>query len=324
MDEALVIEGLNVHYFTSEGVVKAINNLDLTLRRSEILGLVGESGSGKSVLTHAIGREVRVPGRIISGEVRYYGKDLLKLNRKELGEILGNDVCFTISDPRSALNPLLTVGQSIVNVIRTHQNLSKKEALERTISMLEAVGINDPRRRASSYPHELSGGMAQRVVVALALVNSPQVLVGDEPTFALDVTIQAQVLDMLRELVASRDLSTLLITRDLGIAANYCGRVGVLYAGQVVEIGPVLDMFRDPKHPYTVALMETVEEKSKAVGSPLLGFMPDLKNLPVGCHLSDVCPSATEECITIPPLLREVARDHYVRCHFKKGMRCRF
>lgn len=315
MDEALMIKGLSVHYFTSDGVVKAINHLDLTLRDSEVLGLVGESGSGKSVLTHAIGREVRVPGRIVSGEVLYKDKNLLELEKKELARVLGDEICFTISDPRSALNPLLTVGQSIVNVIRTHRKVSKKEALETAIRMLESVGINDAKRRTSSYPHELSGGMAQRVVVALALVNSPQVLIADEPTFALDVTIQAQVLDMMRDLVAHRQLSTLLITRDLGIAAHYCKRVGVLYAGQIVEIGPVVDMFRNPKHPYTLALMKTIEDKAAAVQSPLLGYLPDLKNLPPGCYVSEVCPFVTEECRTCLPGFCEVEPDHHVRCH---------
>lgn len=318
MDEALDIKGLNVHYFTSEGLVKAVCDLDLRLLWGEVLALVGESGSGKSVLTHALGREVRNPGRVISGEAWYSGEDLLKLDRKAYARIVGNEICFTVSDPRSALNPLLTVGQSIVNVIRTHRQVSRKEALERAVAMLEAVGINDAKRRARSYPHELSGGMAQRVVVALALINGPKVLVADEPTFALDVTVQAQILDMMRDLVTERNLSTLLMTRDMGIAAHYCDRVAVLYAGQVVEIGSVLDIFQNPTHPYTAALMDTVRDKTKIVDSPLLGFMPDPKHLPLGCHASQRCPYANEECIVLPPHMFQVAQDHYIRCHNRR------
>ena len=315
MDEALIIDNLRVHFFTSEGVAEAINGLSLTLRRGEVLGLVGESGSGKSVLTNAIGQEVRNPGHIMGGEVRYQGRNLLEMERDEFARIVGDEICFTISDPRSALNPLLTVGQSIVNVIQAHRDLPRKEARDRAITMLEAVGINDAERRSRSYPHELSGGMAQRVVVALALINAPDVLIADEPTFALDVTIQAQVLDMMQEMVAERDLSTLLMTRDMGIAANYCERLGVLYAGQVVEIGPVMDLFTNPKHPYTAALMETVKEKSSAVDSPLLGYAPDPKNLPKGCYASERCPYASKKCMVLPPHLRGVGPDHYIRCH---------
>ena len=312
---ALDIQNLKVFYYVKDGVVKAIDNLSLQLKQGETLGIVGESGSGKSVLTHAIGQEIRNPGKIVNGTICYQGKNILDFSKKEKGEIYGNDIAFTISDPRSALNPLLTVGESIINVIRAHNRVSKEEAYERTIKMLESVGINDAVRRAASYPHSLSGGMAQRVVVALALINSPKILIADEPTFALDVTIQAQVLDMLGEMVSNETLSTMIITRDLGIAANYCNRVCVLYAGQIVEIADVFEIFDNPKHPYTISLIECTKDPQKGMQSPLLGYMVDLKHLPLGCYMYEVCPYRKEPCRDHLPELVDIGSGHFIRCH---------
>lgn len=312
---ALDIQNLSVYYYVKDGVVKAIDGLNLQLRRGETLGIVGESGSGKSVLTHAIGQEIRNPGKIVGGKIIYEGKNILEYSKKEKGQIYGNDITFTISDPRSALNPLLTVGESIINVIRTHNRVSKNEAYEKMIGMLESVGINDAVRRAASYPHSLSGGMAQRVVVALALINSPKILVADEPTFALDVTIQAQILDMLAEMVENASLSTMIITRDLGIAANYCNRVCVLYAGQIVEIADVYEIFSNPQHPYTISLIECTKDREKGMQSPLLGYMVDLKHLPPGCYMNDVCPYRKTICKDYLPELIDIGNSHFVRCH---------
>lgn len=297
--EPLDITGLKTYFYTYQGVVKAIDGVSLALRKGETLGVVGESGSGKSVLPASILQILQPPGRIVDGSVRLFGKELVGLSEEEMAKIRGRRIAMIVPNARAGLNPLLQVGHQLCNVFRAHFPINHEEAWNRSIDMLRNVGIPDPQRRMHNYPNELSGGMAQRAVIAMAFACSPEVLLADEPTFGLDVTIQAQVMDLMQDLLTKRDLSTLIATRDLGIVANYCDTVAVLYAGKIMELAPARVFFKSPRHPYSIALYDSVaaqhrgRKRKEAIVHP-----PITVSRPEG---------------DVEPPLEEIAPGHWVR-----------
>jgi peptide/nickel transport system ATP-binding protein len=311
----LEIKGLTIHYETRDGVTRAVNGIDLSIGESRTLGLVGETGAGKTTTALGIMRLVPdPPGRIISGEILFEGKDILKASDSELRKIRGNDISMIFQDPMTALNPIIRVGDQIAEVIELHGNCSKAEAMVRSMKMLETVSIQP--ERSVEYPHQFSGGMKQRVVIAMALACSPKLLIADEPTTALDVTIQAQVLEMMNELKEQYKTSMLLITHDLGIVAETCDEVAIMYAGEIVEYGLLEHIFHNALHPYTVGLFGSIPSLEKDVDrlSPIQGLMPDPANLPSGCKFHERCGSMREECATTEPAYVEAEPGHFVRC----------
>jgi oligopeptide/dipeptide ABC transporter ATP-binding protein len=316
----LEIRGLRTHFFTADGVVKAVDGVDLTVRRGEVLGLVGESGSGKSVTAMSVLRLVAEPGRVVGGTIRLDGEDLAAKTLKELQAIRGDRVSMVFQQPQSSLNPAYTTGFQISEVYEVHDDLARKVGRERAVAMLTRVGIPDAARKARAYPHQLSGGQAQRVMIAMALAADPELLIADEPTTALDVTIQAQILDLLRELRAQTGMAVVLITHDLGIVAELTERVAVMYAGQIVEEAPTGPLFASPKHPYTTGLIGSVpvigQRREELAVIP--GRVPDLVGLPASCRFAPRCAARVEagltRCTEAMPALVEVAPGHRVRC----------
>ena len=316
MQPLLQIEDLHVSFMTYEGEAHALNGVDLSVHEAEIMGLVGETGSGKSVLATAMLNAVRFPGRITAGRVRLEGSDILIMDEAALRRVRGVTISLIGTNPRSKLNPLLRVGPQIADVITAHDRVGRRDAEAHTVALLRTVGINDPERRARSYPHEMSGGMAQRVLIAMAMAGSPRLLIADEATSGLDVTVQRQVLDLIRDKVVERSSSALIITHDLGIIAQYCHRVAIIYAGQIVEEAPVPELFRNPRHPYTISLLASARAASRQQARlSLVGARPDLRNLPAGCLLHARCPFATERARAERPAMRMLFPDHAVRCH---------
>jgi oligopeptide/dipeptide ABC transporter ATP-binding protein len=315
MKEILLdIQDLYVNFYTYRGVVRAINGVSLQVRRGEFFGLVGETGCGKSVTASAILDLVRNPGRIEGGKILFKGEDLLKMDKKKMGRtIRGRQITMIMQHPVAALNPVMRVQDQIAEVLA--HNLSKKEARQAAIQCLAEVNIPEPEKVARYYPHQLSGGMAQRVMIALMLSSEPPLLIADEPTTALDVSVQAQVLLLLEELVKKKNSSVLLITHDMSVVAETCHRVGVMYAGDVAEVGSVQEVIFNPKHPYTKGLMQAIpsEERTELEGIP--GTVPDLVTPPPGCRFHPRCPQAMERCSREKPLPREVAEGHTVACH---------
>ena len=312
----LDIRDLRIHYVTDDATVEAVNGIDLTIEKGETLGLVGETGAGKTTTALGILRLVPdPPGRIISGEILYNGEDVMKLRDSELRRLRGNEISMIFQDPMTALNPTMRVGEQVAEVIRLHEGCSKAAAMRRSIEMLEMVGIR--AERSTDYPHQFSGGMKQRVVIAMALACKPKLLLADEPTTALDVTIQAQVLEMMRELKTKLGTSMLLITHDLGMVAETCDKVAIMYAGEIVERGDIYQVFENVKHPYTVGLFGSLPSLDKEVRrlNPIEGLMPDPSDLPSGCAFHPRCPYVTERCMTEKPCDREVEPGHFVRCH---------
>jgi ABC-type dipeptide/oligopeptide/nickel transport system ATPase component len=264
---ALEIENLHTYFFTAEGLAKAVNGVSLRLHPGKMLGLVGESGAGKTTLAHSVMRVVPPPGRVVKGETLLFGRDLQALPEEELRRVRGKEIAMIVPNPRAELNPLLPIGEQLANVARTHLGFGKKEARSRAVDMLAQVKIPDPARRAVAYPHELSGGMAQRVVIAMALIGEPKVTISDDATSGLDVTVQAQVLDLTMQLLREHRSASLMITRDLGIVANYCDDVAVLYRGRVLEVADVRSFFSNPRHPYSVELLSAFSyEQHRATG----------------------------------------------------------
>ena len=318
----LEIKDLSIEYSSGEGgIVKAVNNMNIEIDRGETLGLVGETGAGKTTTALGIMNLIETPpGKITSGEIFFEGEDLLKKKPAELRKIRGNKISMIFQDPMTALNPVLTVGDQIIEVIQLHRKLSKADAIKHTHDMLELVGI--PGERYADYPHQFSGGMKQRVVIAMALACEPALLIADEPTTALDVTIQAQILDLMRKLKDELETSMLMITHDLGIVAEVCDKVAIMYAGNVVEYTTTKELFTNPTHPYTVGLfgsipsVDTDEPRLK----PIEGLMPDPTNLPSGCPFHPRCPKATAKCADIVPANTEIAPGHFVKClEFEPG-----
>lgn len=320
MEKLLEIKDLVVRYTTDDGAVEALNSVSLAIEKGKTLGLVGETGAGKTTLAKSIMRLIQTPpGEIVSGKIEYNGKDLLSISIEEMRTVRGNDISMIFQDPMTALNPVMTVGKQIAEVLQIHEKLSNEEADVKAGEMLELVGIG--ANRAGEYPHQFSGGMKQRVVIAIALACNPNLLIADEPTTALDVTIQAQVLDLMRSLRQQLGTSMLLITHDLGVVAQNCDDVAIIYSGEIVEYGELREIFHHHKHPYTEGLFGSIPSLTQEVKRlrPIEGLMADPTDLPAGCKFHPRCQYATEECkIAIPPLV-DVGGGHTVRCvRYKK------
>ncbi len=319
-ERILEVNGLKTYFFTEAGVVKAVDGVDFYVKRGEVLGLVGESGCGKSVTSFSVLRLVGVPGRIVEGEIIFDGQNLAKLSESEMEAIRGNRISMIFQQPTSCLNPVFKIGEQLSEVLEIHQALGKQVGRTRAIELLRLVGIPEPEKRVDAYPHELSGGMAQRVMIAMALACLPELLIADEPTTALDVTIQAQILDLLRRMRSETGTAIVLITHDLGIVAEMCERVAVMYAGRIVEEADVFTIFENPKHPYTVGLIGSIpvlgEIKDKLDVIP--GSVPNLINLPPGCQFAPRCRARVEHgleiCTREEPQLKLVEPNHTVRC----------
>jgi oligopeptide/dipeptide ABC transporter ATP-binding protein len=319
-DPVLEIKGLETHFFTRDGVVKAVDGVDLTVGRGEILGLVGESGCGKSVTSMSVLRLIQNPGEIVDGTILFHGEDLLGLSEKEMRSIRGDRISMIFQQPVGSLNPVFTAGSQISEVYEIHENLKKKAGNTRAIEMLRKVGIPDPEQRSKAYPHELSGGMAQRVMIAMALAAGPELLIADEPTTALDVTIQAQIIDLMREIRSDLGTSIIVITHDLGIVAELADRVSVMYAGEIVEEADTESLFADPKHPYTRGLIGSIPLAGdrREWLEVIPGRVPNLIDLPGGCRFAPRCRAREEAGLTIcteqRPELINIDDDHTVRC----------
>ena len=313
-DDLLVLEHVEVGFATDDGQVSAVSDVSLSVSEGEIFGLVGESGCGKTTLAMAT-MGLLPASATVRGSVRFQGRDLVALPPEELRLLRGDRISMVFQDPMTSLDPAFPVGEQVAETITAHQDVDKREARDRALALLEDVGIPEPERRYGDAPHRLSGGMRQRVVIATALANEPALLLADEPTTALDVTIQSQMLDLLRDLRRRRKTTIVLITHDLGVIAQICDRVGVMYAGQLVEIATVADIFRSPRHPYTQALLAALPSQQQTPGTlrVIPGRVPNLADPPPGCRFAARCPSVMDECTTVPPLAHETA-DHQIAC----------
>jgi len=317
MEKMIQIKNLHVQFSTYGGRVQAVRGVSFDLHKGETLAIVGESGCGKSVTSQSIMRLIPTPpGRITSGSILFKGQDLTKLSEKKMRDIRGADISMIFQDPMTALNPTLRVGEQIAENIMQHENISKEKAKEKAFEMLELVGIPNPKERLKQYPHEFSGGMRQRIVIAMALVCNPEVLIADEPTTALDVTIQAQILELFKDIQQKTDVSIVLITHDLGVVAQVADRVAVMYAGKIVEIGTRRDIFYTPQHPYTKGLLRSVPRldlyESELV--PIAGSPPDLFAPPSGCSFAPRCPYVMEVCDRMYPVSTKLKESHQVHC----------
>ncbi|HJV35653.1 ABC transporter ATP-binding protein [Geomonas sp.] len=316
MSPLLEIQGLCTEFQLSTGVLKAVRGVDLSLEPGETLALVGESGCGKSITAASIMRLVPPPGRVVAGSISFKGKDLLKLSEDEMREVRGNRIGMIFQDPMTSLNPVFTIGYQIAEGLRLHRGLGREEAEEQAVQMLSEVGIPAPRERLRDYPHQLSGGMRQRVMIAMALACRPELVIADEPTTALDVTIQAQILELLDRLKTENRMGLILITHNLGIVAERAHRTAIMYAGQIVEMAPTEELFKNPLHPYTRGLLASLPEFGKP-GEPLAtiaGTVPDLKGQLTGCAFSARCPIGDQRCQEIPTEMKEAGAGHQVRC----------
>ncbi|MBI1735920.1 MAG: ABC transporter ATP-binding protein [Candidatus Rokubacteria bacterium] len=316
MSELLRVEDLTVHFHTDEGAVEAVDHAAFDVRPGEVFGLVGESGSGKSVTALTILRLLRPPARIVSGRVVFEGRDLVALAENQMRAIRGSRISMVFQNPRTSLNPVLPVGVQLERLFRLHTGASGREARARALEMLRAAGIAEVERRAGQYPHQLSGGMCQRVMIAMALAPGPRLLIADEPTTGLDVSIAAQILELLRDLGRRTGAAILLITHDLGVVAEQCDRVAVMHAGQIVETAGVRRLFGAPAHPYTQALLRSIPRIDKPFAmEPIPGTVPSLLAPPPGCRFAPRCPLAMPECRLVTPARTTLAPEHEVACH---------
>ena len=319
-DTLLDVRDLRTYFYTQDGVVKAVDGVDFSVRRGEIVGLVGESGCGKSVTSLSVMRLVAYPGKIESGEVHFDEVELLGLPRREMTSIRGSRISMIFQQPTSCLNPVFDAGDQLAEVLQIHQEIKRRAGRERAIELLRMVGIPDPEKRIEAYPHELSGGMAQRVMIAMALACNPELLIADEPTTALDVTIQAQILDLMRNLQASTGTSIILITHDMGVVAEMASRVAVMYAGRIVEEADVNTLFSRPKHPYTQGLLASIPVlgQLKEELDVIPGVVPSLIDLPPGCRFAPRCRAREEKgleiCTQEEPRIEPIDPEHKVRC----------
>jgi peptide/nickel transport system ATP-binding protein len=316
----LEIRGLKTHFATDGGILRAVDGVDFSIDRGETLGVVGESGCGKTVTALSVLKLIAMPpGRIAGGEIRWRGRDLIPLGREDIRRIRSKEIGIVFQEPMTSLNPVYTVGEQIAEVVRQHERLGRRAALAQAAEMLRLVHIPNPGRRARDYPHQFSGGMRQRVMIAMALACSPQLLIADEPTTALDVTIQAQILDLLAEMKARLGMAVLLITHAMGVVAETAQRVVVMYAGKVVEEAPVGELFSRPRHPYTQGLIRSIPRVDRRTGGrtrldAIAGVVPSLVDPPPGCRFAPRCPFVRVACTAAPPPLREVAPGHKVAC----------
>lgn len=320
-EDLLQIKDLVVHYITEAGVVEAVNGINISLKKRETLGIVGETGAGKTTTALSVLRLVpNPPGKIISGEIYYEGVNLLDVSEDYMRDIRGNKISMIFQDPMTSLNPVMTVGEQIAEGIQIHQKLSHNESMEKAKEMLRFVGI--PSDRSTEFPHQFSGGMKQRAIIAIALACNPSLLIADEPTTALDVTIQAQVLELMRNLKEEFNTAMILITHDLGVVAETCDKVAVMYAGEIIEFATLEQLFRDPKHPYTVGLFGSIPNLEEDVDrlKPIKGLMPDPTELPSGCRFHPRCPHAEAVCAEQVPLNTDVGGNHQVRCLIYEGL----
>ena len=318
MSELLLdIKNERLSFFTPAGEVKALNNVSFSMKQGEVLGIVGESGSGKSVTAYSLMGLTAYPGKLIGGELRFNGHEVEKMTEKEFRKMRGEEISIIFQDPMTSLNPVYTIGNQIVEMVRLHTNKDKKEAYARAKELLELVGINEPERRLKQYPHELSGGMRQRVMIAIALACEPKLLIADEPTTALDVTIQAQILELMMELRKKLGMSIIMITHDLGVVASMCEKIAVMYAGKIVEYGTTDEIFYEPKHEYTKGLINSIpklNQKEKERLVPIEGSPVDLLNPPAGCPFAPRCKSCMKICLRQMPPRTDLSDTHYTQC----------
>ncbi len=316
MGKLLEVDNLKTYFFTDDGVVKAVDGVQFSVDEGETIGIVGESGCGKSITAMSILQLIDYPGETVEGTINFENRDLLKVSNKEIRNIRGNDISMIFQEPMTSLNPVFTVGYQISEVLILHQKMSEAEARERAIEMIKMVGIPRPEKIVDEYPHQLSGGMRQRVMIAMALACQPKLLIADEPTTALDVTIQAQILDLMNGLKTRLNTAIMLITHDLAVIAEMADHVVVMYSGKIVEDAPVNELFENPRHPYTIGLMGSmpslVSEGERLAN--IKGAVPNPLYLPKGCYFHPRCKYATEECRKGQPELREIAPDHKVAC----------
>jgi oligopeptide/dipeptide ABC transporter ATP-binding protein len=311
----LEIKGLRTHFFTQDGTVKAVDGVSFEIGHGQTLGVVGESGCGKSITSLSVMRLIERPGKIVDGEIKLNGEDLLKQSNEEMRDIRGDQVSMIFQEPMTSLNPVFTCGSQIAEAVQQHTAMSARESWDRAVEMLALVGIPDAKRRAKEYPHQLSGGMRQRVMIAMALSTNPDLLIADEPTTALDVTIQAQILQLMRDLREKNRMAIMLITHDLGVVAEMADEVVVMYAGKVVERGDVRTIFGTPHHPYTQGLLHSIPRLDERVErlEVIKGTVPSPYNLPTGCLFKRRCPNRMPICDSAPPF-RDVGTDHVSRC----------
>ncbi len=320
-ERLLEVKNLKTYFFTDDGVVRAVDGVDLHIDKAETLGVVGESGCGKSVTALSLMRLIpQPPGRIVEGEIRYKSQNLLNLPPAQMRKIRGKEISMIFQEPMTSLNPVFTVGEQIAEALRLHEKLGRREAMEKTVEMLRLVHISNPERRVKEYPHQLSGGMRQRVMIAMALSCDPKLLIADEPTTALDVTIQAQILELLNELKARFRMAVMLITHDMGVIAETAQRVVVMYAAKVVEEASVTELFKEPLHPYTQGLLRSIPRIDLAATQrrrleTIAGVVPTIKgDVPAGCRFAPRCPHAMAVCTEKDPILKEVKPGHKVSC----------
>ncbi|WP_027308602.1 ABC transporter ATP-binding protein [Caloramator sp. ALD01] len=317
MERLLEIKNLRTSFFTHVGEVQAVRGVSFHLDKGEAIGIVGESGSGKSITMMSVMRLLADNGKIVEGEILFEGRDLAKLPENEMQKVRGNEIGMIFQDPMTSLNPVLTVGDQLMEPLIKHKKMSKEEAFNRAVHMLELVGIPSPKSRMSQYPHEFSGGMRQRVMIAMALACEPKLLIADEPTTALDVTIQAQILELMKDLKQKINTSIILITHDLGVVADLCSRINVMYGGLIAETGSTRDIFYNPKHPYTWGLLNSVPNPKNLVKErlkPIDGQPPDLLKPPAGCPFAPRCQYAMRICMTQRPPLFEIGEGHKAAC----------
>jgi oligopeptide/dipeptide ABC transporter ATP-binding protein len=314
----LEVKDLKTHFFTPEGVVKAVDGVYYDVAEGETVALVGESGCGKSVSALSImGLIPSPPGRIVNGEILFKGRDLRRLGAEEMRKVRGKEIAMVFQEPMTSLNPVLTIGRQMTETLEAHLNMGKEDSTRRAQEMLKWVGIPDPLRRLAQYPHQFSGGMRQRVMIAMALSCDPGLILADEPTTALDVTIQAQILELLKDLTRQKGVSLIVITHNLGVVARYADRVNVMYAGKIIECGPAREIYHHPRHPYTLGLLHSVprlDQPKKSKLEPIEGQPPDLARLPAGCSFRPRCRVGAEGCDHEVPALREVGEKHFCAC----------
>ncbi len=317
----LKVNNLSVNYEVDAGTIEAIKEVSFEIEQGETLAIVGESGCGKSTTAHAMMKLISKPGKIVDGEIILDGLDFARLNEKKMARIRGKEIAMIFQEPMTSLNPVFRVGEQIAEAIRIHSSLAKKEALAQAVQVMDQVGISNPATRAKQYPHQMSGGMRQRAMIAMALSCNPKLLIADEPTTALDVTIQAQILRLIKKLQKDLNTAVLFITHDLGVVAEVADKVAVMYSGKIVEMGSVVNIYYNPKHPYTKGLIKSVPDVKKRMGRlvQIRGTVPTLENMPKGCRFSPRCEFASQKCVVEEPMLEKIGNQE-VACFYASSL----